>query len=192
MSLFFETIKVQSGKIYNIKEHNLRLNNTIESYFNTTSSIDLATIILPPNDQILYRCRVIYSSYIKDIQFLPYIVKDISSFKVIYSDILYEFKYFDRSLIDRLLLDRGYCDDILIVGSDGFVKDTSIANIAIEKNGVWFTPLTPLLKGTVREKLIKKNILHERDITIEDIKNADNFAIMNAMIDFRLVDEKLF
>jgi 4-amino-4-deoxychorismate lyase len=192
MSLFFETIKVQSGKIYNIKEHNLRLNNTIESYFNTTSSIDLATIILPPNDQILYRCRVIYSSYIKDIQFLPYIVKDISSFKVIYSDILYEFKYLDRSLIDRLLLDRGYCDDILIVGSDGFVKDTSIANIAIEKNGVWFTPLTPLLKGTVREKLIKKNILHERDITIEDIKNADNFAIMNAMIDFRLVDEKLF
>lgn len=184
MSLFFETLKVQNGVIYNLDYHEQRLNYTIEQNFLQKSQISLKNFITPPNDNQLYRCKVIYDTDVKSVDFYPYTPKIIKSFKIIHSNIKYPFKYADRSSIDKLFSKKGAMDEILIVDKEGFIKDTSIANIAIKKDKTWFTPKNPLLKGTMREKFIEDNILIQKDIKLKDIENIDSFAIMNAMIGF--------
>ena len=182
MSQYFETIKVENGRLFNIEEHNHRLNKTISQLYNKDSNIDLSKIISLPHDKELFRCKVIYDKQIKDIQFYPYTPRYIKSFKLITSNIKYNYKYVDRDGIDKLFLQKGSCDEILIVDEDGLLKDTSISNIAIKKEGIWLTPKNPLLYGTMRSRLIKKNILYEKDLFIKDIENIDSFVIINAMI----------
>ena len=192
MSLFFETIKVQNGVSYNLPFHQQRLNYTIEKNFQKKSTISLKNFISPPKDNLLYRCKVIYDYEIKSVNFYPYTPKTIKSFKIIHSNIKYPFKYADRTSIDELFSKRDGLDEILIVDEKGFLKDTSIANIAIKKDGAWFTPRNPLLFGTMREKFIEDNILIQKDIKLKDIENIDSFAIMNAMIGFIEIKEAIF
>ena len=193
MSLFFETLRVEKGTVSNIAEHNLRLNKTIKSYFGIQLELDLTNYLQLPLDEHLYRCKVLYDTKIKDVQFYPYKERKIKSFKLINSKIKYNLKYADRVDIDNLFSQRDSADEIIIVDDNGYVKDTSIANIAIQKDGIWFTPAQPLLEGTVRNKLIKENILHKMPMKMKDIVNADSFAIMNAMIGFKVIeDEEIF
>ena len=192
MSLFFETIRVQNQTIYNIKYHNKRLNATIEQNFGIKSSIDLNNFITPPKTDELYRCKVIYDKEIKSIHFYPYTPKNIQSFKIIRSNIKYNYKYADRSSIETLFLQREFADDILIVNKDDYLKDTSIANIALKIDGIWHTPKKPLLKGTMREKFLEENILKLSDLKVKDIEKIESFAIMNAMIGFKIVKNPKF
>jgi len=190
MSLFFETIKVQSSIIYNLANHNKRLNDTIYKNFHIKSIIDLKKFIKPPNDDTLYRCKVIYDKDIKSVDFFPYTQKVFKSFKVVFSDIRYDFKFMDRVCIDKLISSKS--DDILIVDQKGYIKDTSIANIAVKIGNTWITPKNPLLKGTMRRKLLDKNILFEENICIKDLKSIESFAIMNAMIGFKIIKNPIF
>ena len=192
MSLFFETINVQNGVIYNLNLHNKRLNHTISKHYKTDDFINLSNYIKPPNDNTLYRCKVIYDSKIKEVNFYPYSIREIKSFKIIQSNIKYPYKYLNRVEIDSLYLKKSDLDDILIVDKDGFLKDSSIANIAIKKDNTWFTPKNPLLFGTMREKFIEDKILHPKELKLKDIENIDSFAIMNAMIGFYEIKKPIF
>jgi 4-amino-4-deoxychorismate lyase len=185
MSLFFETLKVTKGKIENLFYHNKRVNHTIETIFHQPSSIDLSKHIFQ-KDFTKERCKVIYDKEIKTIQFFPIKPRIFQSFKIIETNITYNFKSVDREEIDNLFLQKGNCDDILMV-KDGLVTDTSIANIAIFDGQTWMTPKVPLLRGTLRESLIEKQLLLEKDVKIEDIKNAQGFALMNALLGFQIV-----
>jgi 4-amino-4-deoxychorismate lyase len=192
MSLFFETIKVENQTIYNIKYHNKRLNATIEQNFGIKSNIDLNSFITPPTTYELYRCKIIYDKEIKSVHFYPYIPKNIQSFKIIRSKIKYDYKYADRSSIETLFLQRELADDILIINKDGYIKDTSVANIALKMDGIWYTPKKPLLKGTMREKFLEKNLLKLSDLKVEDIEKIESFAIINAMIGFKVIRNPKF
>ncbi len=190
MSLFFETIKVQNGVIYNLKNHNKRLNETIFKNFKIKSDIHLENYILPPNDKILYRCKIVYSKQIESINFYPYNFKNIKSFKIITSNIKYNFKYFNRDSINKLLSNQ--YDDILIVDTLGYIRDISIANIAIKKENIWFTPENPMLKGTMREKLLNEKKIYTKKLKIDEIISMNGFAIMNAMIGFKEIKNPKF
>ena len=93
----------------------------------------------------------------------------------------------DRKEIDKLFEKRGKADDILIV-KNGFITDTSIANIAFFDGKKWFTPKTCLLRGTTRERLLKEKKIFEKDIRVEDIKRYKKIALLNAMIGFYIVE----
>ncbi len=190
MSLFFETIKVQNGVIYNLKNHNKRLNETIFKNFKIKSDINLEKYISPPNDKVLYRCKVVYSKQIESINFYPYRFKNIKSFKIITSNIKYNFKYFNRDNINKLLSNR--YDDILIVDTLGYIRDISIANIAIKKENIWLTPENPMLKGTMREKLLNEKKIYTKKLKIDEIVSMNGFAIMNAMIGFKEIKNPEF
>jgi 4-amino-4-deoxychorismate lyase len=122
---------------------------------------------------------------------LPYKPKKIETIKIVESDIEYSKKYVDRSEIDKLLNQNRDFDEILIA-KDGFLTDTSIANIALLINGVWKTPKKPLLYGTTRQRLIKQNLIIQSDLKIEDLKIAQGFALLNAMIGFTRVSLHIF
>lgn len=182
MCLFFETVRVENFDPQNIFYHNLRLNKTIKENFDLDANIDLKDFIKAPSSKT-YRCKVTYDKKIKNIEFAKYVPRKFEKFKIVHSDIEYRYKKTDRAEINALFEKKEDYDDIIIV-KNKLLCDTSIANIALFINNVWLTPKQPLLKGTMREKLLEEKYIFEEDLRVSDLKKANKFAIMNALIGF--------
>ncbi|MBN1494810.1 aminotransferase class IV [Candidatus Peregrinibacteria bacterium] len=185
MSLLFEAIKVQNGKFYNIKYHNERFNKARKELFGCKDFIDLKIKIKIPASKTkgLYKCRIVYGPEIEKIEFIPYKKPNIRSLKITEcNDIDYKYKYLDRTKIDELLKQKGEYDDILLI-KNGFITDTSIANICFYDGEKWITPNTPLLKGTKRQKLLDEGKITEQKITRKDLRKFKKASLINAMND---------
>ncbi len=191
MSLFFETLKIQNGIIQNLHLHNSRLNRTILENFNITTDIDLSQYINIPSKEKNYRCKVLYTKTIEDIEFYPLKNRVFQSFKLIETNIKYTYKSTNRKKIDLLFKQRGACHDIIMV-KDGILTDTSIANIAFFDGSVWITPKTPLFKGIYREYLLKHKLILEKNVRIKEVENYTGFAIMNAILGFHEIKNAKF
>lgn len=178
----FETIKVKDGKLLNLKYHQKRLDKT-RDFFGFSNKLELkeCNFNLPKYGD--FRLRVDYANEIKSFTVQKFISREFREFTILNSDIEYEFKYTNRDKLDALKTD----DKEVIIVKNGFLTDTTIANIALCRNGTWVTPKKPLLKGTTRSRLIDGGFLKCENLTIEDLKKAENFAIMNALIDFKIV-----
>jgi 4-amino-4-deoxychorismate lyase len=129
---------------------------------------------------------VTYAEQIQSIEYLPYVEKSIQTLKIVSSNIDYGYKYANRDTLNALL--PSDADDILIE-KEGLLTDTSIANIAFYDGKQWFTPSTPLLKGTMRAKLLDEGFLHTRDIKVQDIRHYAQVALINAMIGFKILKD---
>jgi len=183
--LLLETIKIEDGTIYNLPYHQKRCTQSRQALYATIDTLDLEThIIAPPKG--LYRCRILYAEKIHAIEYIPYVPKVVSSLKIITSDIDYSYKYANRTILDSLLHSAQGYDDILIE-KKGYITDTSIANIAFYDGVQWITPQNPLLKGTMRQKLIDEGFLHTKQIRTEEIAQYKQVALMNAMLGFKIV-----
>jgi len=186
MCLLLETIKVKDKKLYNIVFHNKRMNDSRKNLFNIDGFLDLNKIINIPGHitDDLYKCRVVYGSEIKKIEFLPYSVRKINSLKIVHADdIDYSYKYENREEINKLLKMKETCDDILIIKNDR-ITDTSISNIVFFNGNNWITPFCPLLKGTKREKLIEQKIISEEEIFLKDLRFFKKARLINSMTEF--------
>lgn len=184
---FVETIKIKDGKVINLSYHQARMERTIQACFPSFSEEtipQLEEVLSPTPDMAFYKARVVYGAHgIEDIQYAPYTMRKIQSLKIVNDDdIDYTFKSTDRSELNRLLAQKGDCDDIIIV-KNGLVTDTSFTNIAAYIDGKWLTPKHPLLMGTKRAYLLNQGILQEADITLEDLMKAGKISLINAMID---------
>ena len=108
--------------------------------------------------------------------------------RLVYSDcISYTYKSSDREALNQLYSQRGDADDILIV-KKGLLTDTSIANIALYNGTEWYTPVSPLLKGTKRAFLIDQGIIREQNILIGNLDTYSKITLFNALIDFRTIE----
>ena len=181
-SLLFETIKIENGQIENIEWHNQRCNRSRAELFNAKALLNLETFITPPL-RGLYRCRICYKEDIHSIEYIPYTPRVFNKFTIVKSQIDYAYKYNDRKELESL---QKLSKDEIIIEKDGLLTDTSIANIAFYNGKEWLTPNKPLLKGTMRAKLLYNNLLIEKDIRKEELENFSHFALMNAMIGFQL------
>jgi 4-amino-4-deoxychorismate lyase len=181
-NIYFETIKCDDFKVYNLHYHQIRIARTIGL------NISLDEYIYPPNEDLL-KCKVIYNSNgILDISFSPYSKKDIKTFKLIYDNtIVYDKKSIDRRLIDKHKIN--IIEDEIIFVKNNLITDTSIANIAIYINNQWITPKTPLLKGTTTSRYINNNLIISKDITVKMLLESEKFALLNAMIDFNIIKD---
>lgn len=181
--IYFETIKCDDYEVFNLPYHKNRIARTIGK------NIDLQEYIYPPSEDLL-KCKLIYNQdEIIDIQYSPYIPKNQKKFKIIYDDdIEYKYKMVNRETIDNLYNMKDDCDEIIIV-KNGFLTDTSIANIALFQDERWLTPTQPLLEGTIRAKMLEEGILKEMNLSIEDLKNSEKIALMNAMIGFKVIED---
>lgn len=112
---------------------------TRKELFNASKPLFLAQYLSPPKGQIC-RVRVSYAKEIENIEYLPYVPRKIESFTLVESRLEYPYKICAREDITKLLQEGS--DDIIIVRK-GMLKDTSIANIALQLNGVWYTPKEP-------------------------------------------------
>lgn len=182
---YFETIKCEDYEIFNLSYHEKRVANTIGL------NINLQEYIYPPSNELL-RCKLIYDvSGVLDVEFSPYKKREINTFKIVKCDeIEYSKKYLNREFLDELFSKKESCDDIIII-KNGLITDTTIANIALFIDDIWYTPKTPLLYGTTRNRYLSLNFLKERDLTFDDLLNCKKIALMNAMIDFDIKENYL-
>lgn len=186
-SLLLETIKIEEGKIYNLRYHQDRCDLSRQSLFQSEDSLDLSSIIDAPKVGS-YRCRILYGETLHSIDYLPYIPKKIQTLRIVSSDIEYNFKYANRDTLNALLESNKDVDEV-IIEQDGYLTDTTISNIAFFDGKQWVTPEKPLLKGTMRAKLIDEGFLHTKEIKKEDIPHYSQVALMNAMIGFKIIND---
>ena len=185
---YLETIKIQDGEIFHLEYHQKRYERVL-SFLGLQEFSDLSKYISPPLEG-LYRCRVVYDEESVEVTYHPYVKRDINNLKIIYDDTIeYTHKSTARDEINALFAKRGRYDDILIV-KNSFITDTSIANIALKKDDIWYTPASPLLRGTTRERLLRKGYIVEKDIHLDEVYDYSEVALLNAMIDFDIIAKK--
>ncbi len=186
MSLFFETIYLQNGTIRNLSYHNARLNRTRKACLDQHTPLDLASLDLPHQKDPL-RVKIVYGKAFEKVTHFPIKPRRFESFKIVHSDISYPHKALDRTPLENLLAQKGSCDEILIVDSEGYLKDFSIANIALFDGNRWITPRNPILKGTMRASLLEHQIVLEKDVKIDQLKEFSEIAMLNAVLGFHKI-----
>lgn len=184
MSLFIETIKLENGKYGLIDYHNARMNRTILNFFGLSRNLNLEHI-LPPAYRAgegTHKCRVVYGRDVEKIEIVPYVRREIDRLKIVSAEIDYSFKSADRSCFAKVLSGLGNHSDVLII-KNGFVTDTSYANVIFFDGKEWLTPSTYLLDGVKRRRLLDSNKIRETEITVDTIKNFKEVSLINAMLE---------
>ncbi len=191
MPPFLETICIKDGHPQHLEWHQRRVDATLKHFYPAAPleeiSIQLAEILsscdIPSNG--IYRCRIVYDINSISVEFFPYESRPVKSLRLIEAPAGYDYryKYADRKVLDDLFAHRGDADDILIT-RDGWITDTSIANIAFRKGDCWYTPSMPLLAGTTWKRLVAGGVLIPRPIHQSDVHQYAAFKIFNAMNDW--------
>jgi 4-amino-4-deoxychorismate lyase len=180
-----ETIRSEDGILCNLEFHNSRMMRTLSELFGLKKNIDLSRILAVPDyaGKGVYKCRVEYDYEIKKIEFIRYFQKSVRNLKIVEDNTIeYRYKFTDRRSIEKLLEKRNECDDILIV-KNGFITDTSYANVILSDiSGLWYTPATCLLPGTRRASLLHQGIIREVKINYYDLENYTELKLINAML----------
>ena len=186
MCQFVETIQLKEGNFKRLSYHQIRLEKAMNQFFPNGTVINLSEVLLKTDFPLkgLFKCRVVYDSEIRLIEFIPYIRREIRSLKIVSSDIeSFPYKPENRTGYNRAFASRGDCDDVIIVRK-GLLTDSSYSNIAFFDGKNWFTPRIPLIYGVNRAELLENGKLLEKDIRIQDLQKYSKIALFNAMIEF--------
>lgn len=191
MCQYFETIRVTDGSINNIAYHNRRMNNTRQHFWPGCKILSLEDK-LPACKGFTGKAKICYDKDgFTSFSLSEYKMRNVQSLHIVTADdIRYSYKSTDRSCLDRLSKQKGDADEILIV-RNGLITDTSYTNVVLYDGTAWYTPKHPLLKGTMRQYLIDRGIISEKDIRVEDLNRYKEIRLINAMIDFGKISIKL-
>lgn len=185
---FLETICILDGVPQHLEWHQQRIHSTIEYFFlSHHEDWRLEKLIDVPYTfkKGKTRCRVIYNDREISLQYYTYVPRDIQSLKLVEipGGYDYRYKYAGREVLDTLFERRKKADDVLLT-RNGWITDTSVANIAFEKNSRWYTPSLPLLAGTTWKRLISESILIPTPIHRNQLINFNSFRLFNALNDW--------
>ena len=186
ISPFLETIKLDGGFFSALAYHQTRMDETRAAFYDNPEALSLPLALMktgsiPPKG--LYKTRIIYTDTIESIEFIPYERREVMSLQLIEAEVDYSFKYEKRPVLNTLFQQKGRCDDILIT-QNGYLTDSSIANIALLKDDIWYTPKSPLLRGTKRAALLHHGLIVEADIHQDELQAFEKVRLFNAMIEF--------
>lgn len=184
MFQFIESICCVNNSLRNLEFHQARLNRTHRHFFPEAQPLSLAKDIEIPshltNDK--YKLRVLYAETIQEISFQPYQPHPLQSisFAPIDSSFDYSHKSTDRSYLSTLV--NNYQTDDLILIKNGYITDTTLANLVFFDGYQWVTPTTYLLKGCMRSWLLSTGQIIEKEIRPEDLIHYQSFKRINAMM----------
>jgi len=183
-----ETLLCVDGVVSNLIWHQARFDKTRRELYGDTSRLTLGEH-LPLLPKGTYRVRVEYTHEILNVDVFPLTSRRFETLCCVEADMEYGYKYANRSALNALIPKS--VDDV-IVTCNGELRDTSIANIALWIEGQWFTPLTPLLEGTTRARLLSSGMLKTAILTTQSLQKAQKFAIMNALLGFHVLKNPCF
>jgi 4-amino-4-deoxychorismate lyase len=193
MCRFVESIQLKEGQFKRLELHQLRLQKAMNDFYPNARAIDLDDTLKHTSSPVggLFKCRVIYDSKVRLVEFIPYTLREIYSLKLVETNLeSMPYKTEDRSGLNEAFAKRGDCDDVLLV-KNGFLSDTSYANIALFDGQQWFTPRIPLLSGVNRAQLLSEGKMMEKDIKPEELGNFRLITLFNAMIEFRDIEMEI-
>ena len=201
MCLCVETIRITDGRWPEaeiLALHRERLARTCRALDSGAEVPDLAAIrrVHPVPEGLrkgMAKCRVVYGAAgIEAVEYSLYTPPRIGSLLAVEVEGLdYGHKYADRMELTfwhELARTAGHGDALLL--RDGRVTDTTFCNVAFRVAGgsreLWHTPASPLLRGTMREWLIKRGTIVPREIRLENLREGhySHIALFNAMNDF--------
>lgn len=194
----FETIKVlESGKPVLLKEHLLRINNSLKSlvvnnslleeeilnYINENSIKNKAVKVIVTEKNKIFTVRAINyndSHYKKGFKVaISDIIKSSKSFMIYHKTL----NYGDNIIEKRRMSNLGY-DEALFFNEEGYLCEGCISNIFIVKNDKIYTPRTScgLLNGVLRGWVINNTQVIEDNITKEDLLRCDGAFLTNSLM----------
>lgn len=184
MFQFIESICCLNMQPRNLEFHEERLNRTRFEHFVDIQHIYLSDFIRISNDLAdkKFKIRIVYDKDIQSVEFIPYEVKPIETIKLftINNKIEYSYKYVDRWFFDEFLKES-QTDDLVLVKSN-YIMDCVYSNIVFFDGDQWITPRTFLLKGTMRDSLLKSGEIIQKNIKVSDLNNFKSFKRINAMM----------
>ncbi len=88
-----------------------------------------------------------------------------------------------RDVYERALQMTDNGEDVLLWNEDGFITETSIANVIVTINGERYTPPVEcgLLAGTYRGWLIRKGEISERKIHVSELAPESELTLINSV-----------
>lgn len=183
MIRFTEAIQLKDGILCHLEYHQKRLNRTMSHFYGKTVNLSQLNNQIPLSARKgLFKCRVVYTDKIEQVEFIPYIIRQVDKVGLVIDDTIdYSHKYADRTWLNELLIQSG-CDDIIILKND-LVTDGFSSNLVFESPEGLFTPDSFLLPGTKRQYLLDRKIICERRITLENIREYSRVYFVNAMVD---------
>ena len=183
----FESLALERKRILNLTYHQWRFEQSYKAFYGSPPTFDLISALqnLPlPRGSERYKLRIRYNRFGSQVHFLHYRPKHPRTLWLVeHQGIDYGLKWTDRSELDKLFANREKCDDILLC-FNGFIQDSSYANIALLRSGRWFTPNTPQLPGTKRAQLLDAGLLEETEIRVQDLGDYEGFQLINALLTF--------
>ncbi len=184
MCQFIETICYKNGVFERIELHNDRLNRTRNHFFDNQLAIDLSDHLSIPLDLIhsTVKCTITYGEKIQHISYSSYQIRAVHSLKMIENNSIdYTFKSSNRELLEAMFLLKGDCDDILIV-KNGYLTDSSYANLILLRENRWYSMQNPLLLGTRLQSYLIEKLVTPTLVTPNDLHLFSEARIINAMI----------
>ena len=184
MCRLFESIKCVNGRLENLDYHQIRIDRSVKAIFPDRKPLVLKKkITIPEKLTGIFKCRFTYDHSSHSQEFIAYTLKSIRSLRLVEIDEFnYHHKFFDRTSLDEFLKKKKDCDDIIMTRK-GFISDASYANLAFYDGKNWYTPDTPLLRGTKRQKLIDQNTIYPVRISRKDLSRYQQVALINSMIE---------
>ncbi len=186
MYQFFESIKLQDGKMHLLDLHSERLNRTRNAFFENIKDIDLEKELMIPCEKKagLYKVKVVYAKYLESVIIDDYTIKEHRKIRLFEKpEIQYDYKFFDRKTLLEDFKDDPDFDDILFL-KNGTLTDATYSNLAFFDGKNWFTPENYLLNGVKRKALLESGIITEKKILKDNIQDFQKIAFINAMRDF--------
>jgi para-aminobenzoate synthetase/4-amino-4-deoxychorismate lyase len=92
-----------------------------------------------------------------------------------------------REVYERRRALRPDADDVLLVNTLGRVTESTIANVAVRVDGVWWTPPVGdgLIGGTYRAILRREGRIRERSVTVAEVRAAQEVALISSVRGWR-------
>jgi len=88
-----------------------------------------------------------------------------------------------RDTYDRALQNAEGADDVLLWNEDGYITETTIANVIVKIDGELYTPPLEcgLLAGTYREKMLNDGQVKERKIKVNEVTPDAELILINSV-----------
>ncbi|WP_294363421.1 aminotransferase class IV [uncultured Clostridium sp.] len=205
----FETILVKSKPIF-LKEHIERLNKgirilelgdeiLIEDILNLIEKYSIKNcvlkIVVSKRNLVLEVRENKYKSgdYLKGFSLKLSNVYRNSKSKLTY---IKSINYLENLIERENITKQGY-DEVLFLNEKGLVTEGSASNIFIIKENKIYTPKVEsgLLPGVVRKFIINEFDVIEKEITLEDVLNADEVFVTNSLLGIMgisKIEDKIF
>jgi para-aminobenzoate synthetase/4-amino-4-deoxychorismate lyase len=194
----FETLALLDGKLRNLDRHLDRIVDSAGYFgFDCDREALRAGLLAAAEDAACDRARVrlvLHRNGGFRVAFHPYpaggvepVRLALSALPVDAADPFLAHKTTRREVYRVRAAEHPEADDVVLVNGEGFVTETTIANLAIHLDGAWWTPPVGdgCLPGVERGRLLDEGVLRERSLSVAELMAADDLAVVSSLRGWR-------